>query len=433
MADAILVTPTGTEPPADSVRGLAPPWYTLVFLPYGTTTGFITITLSYILAHHGVSFPAIAGVVGLYLLPSSLCFMLGPILDICLTSKRWYLLSVAVGTACLLALGLAPLTPQSIPVLSALSLICGVAFTAAINAATAAMTLTTPVATRAKVSGWIQVGTYSGVGAGGGAGLWLVTNGVGQSGAAIILSILSVLCVAPVLWMRVPRRPAGLKVAHQTLDLGRALWQLVTTRAGILTVLVQTMPAGLGTSFHLMAGLAGEWKADAGLVALMMGGLSALVSIPGCIFGGYLCAKITSKAGYVAVSLVLAASGTLMALGPHTPIAFAVQILGNNFLLGIAVTTCQAVLYEFLDDRATATMASVLYSLNNLPVVVMTFLVGWAQARYGTTEMMLLEAAVGVFCVVGYAALAWHWRVGAAAPKAATSEPVIVSSAEGAL
>jgi predicted MFS family arabinose efflux permease len=256
------------------------------------------------------------------------------------------------------------------------------------------------------------VGSYSGIGAGGGAGLWLVTHGAGPSGSAIILCGLAVLCAAPALWLRVPPRQPGLKVTHQTLDLGKALWQLFTSRAGILTVLVQTMPAGLGTSFRLMAGLAGEWKADANLVALVMGALGALISIPGCIFGGYLCAKITGKAGYVAVSLVLAGTGTFMALGPHTPTAFAVQMLFNSFLLGIAVTTCSAVLYEFLDHRATATMASVLTSLNNLPVVVMTFFVGWAQARYGTTDMMLLEAAIGVVCVVGYAALAWHWRGG---------------------
>jgi MFS family permease len=197
----------------------------VVFLPYGATTGFITISLSYILAHHGVSFAAISGVIGLFLLPTTLGFLVGPILDICLTPQRWYVLGMAVGTACLLGLGLAPLTPQTTPALGALSLTCGIALTVVMNAATAAMTLTTPVAIRTKVSGWAQVGTYSGIGAGGGAGLWLVTHGAGASGAAIILSVLSVLCAAPVLWMRIPRRPAGLKVAHQTLDLGRALWQ----------------------------------------------------------------------------------------------------------------------------------------------------------------------------------------------------------------
>jgi MFS family permease len=397
MAEAISVAPSGATPPADPpVRGLASPWYTLLFLPYGMTQGFITITLSYVLSHHGVSFAAISGVIGLFLLPSSLGFIVGPILDICLTPQRWYLLSMAVGTACLLALGLAPLTPQTTPVLDLISLICGFALTAVISTATAAMTLTTPVAARAKVSGWTTVGMYSGIGAGGGAGLWLVSHGAGPAGAVIILSVLNVLCAAPILWMRLPRRPAGLKVAHQTLDLGRALWQLFTTHAGILTVLVETMPAGLGTSFRLMAGLAGQWKADANLVALVMGGLGALISVPGCIFGGYLCAKITSKAGYVTVALVVAALGTFMALGPHTPLAFALQLLFSSFLLASATTTCQAVLYEFLDHRATATMASVLSSLSNAPVVAMTFFVGWAQDRYGTTGMMLQEAAIGV-------------------------------------
>jgi MFS family permease len=428
MALGISATHSGLKSPGEfQVRGLAPPWYTLLFLPFGMTTGFITITLSYVLAHHNVDFAAISGVVGLFLLPSSLGFLIGPVLDICLSPLRWYLLSMALGTACLLGMGLSPLTQQTIPALGVLSLTCGVAFAAVQAAITAAMSLTTPVEIRAKVSGWSTVGSYSGIGAGGGAGLWLVTHGAGPSGSAIILCGLAVLCAAPALWLRVPPRQPGLKVTHQTLDLGKALWQLFTSRAGILTVLVQTMPAGLGTSFRLMAGLAGEWKADANLVALVMGALGALISIPGCIFGGYLCAKITSKAGYVAVSLVLAVAGTVMALGPHTPTAFAVQLLFGSFLLGIAVTTCQAVLYEFLDHRATATMASVLNSLSNVPVVIMTFLVGWAQARYGTTEMMLLEAAIGVACVVGYAALVWHWR-GGGRVALAPGEPGVVLS-----
>lgn len=429
MADAISVTPLGVALPADPtarsipvaspgvalpatpvVRGLSPAWYTLVFLPYGTTTGFFTITLGFTLAQHGISFKTISGVAGLFLLPNTLAFLVGPFLDIWLNPKRWYLISMVVGAVCLLTLGVAPESPQTTLLLNALALACGIAFTAVLSAGTAAMTLTTPMARRATVSGFAQVGTYSGIGAGGGAALWLASHGAGQAGAAIIMAALCVVCAAPVLWLRLPPRPDGQKLAHQTVDLGKALWELFTTRNGVLTVLVQTMPAGIGASFRLMAGLAGQWKADANLVALMMGALGALISIPGCIVGGYLCAKITGKAGYVAVSLVLAIAGTIMALGPRTPMAFAAQILFANFLLGICVTTCQAVVYEFLDHRATATMASVLNSLSNLPVVVMTFLVGWSQARFGTTNMMLQEAALGAVAVVGYAVLVRLWR-----------------------
>jgi MFS family permease len=429
MADAISIMPSSPASPADAkthtisvtppgapvqatpvVRGLSPPWYTVVFLPYGTTTGFFTITLGYTLANHGISFKTIAGVAGLFLLPNTLAFVVGPFLDIWLNPKKWYLLSMVVGAVCLLALGLAPETPQTTSLLNALALACGIAFTAVLSAGTASMTLTTPMARRATVSGFAQVGTYSGIGAGGGAALWLATHGAGQAGAAIIMSGLCIVCAAPVLWLRLPARPDGQKLADQTLDLGKALWELFTTRNGVLTVLVQTMPAGIGASFRMMAGLATQWKADANLVALTIGGLGALISIPGCIVGGYLCAKITGKAGYVAVSLVLAIAGTVMALGPRTPFAFAAQVLFANFLLGICVTTCQAVVYEFLDHRATATMASVLNSLSNLPVVAMTFLVGWSQARFGTTNMMLQEAVLGAVAVVGYAILVRLWR-----------------------
>ena len=52
-------------------RGLAAPWFGLMTLPNGISQGFVTVTLGYILTLQGLSVAAVAGMIGLYVLPSA--------------------------------------------------------------------------------------------------------------------------------------------------------------------------------------------------------------------------------------------------------------------------------------------------------------------------------------------------------------------------
>ena len=80
-----------------------------------------------------------------------------------------------------------------------------------------------------------------------------------------------------------------------------------------------------------------------------------------------------------------------------------------------------AVCYEQLGARAAATVAAVLASLSNLPVVIMVAVVGSAQAKHGSSGMLLIEAACGVGSMFAYVVLAWLWKPkAAAAPEAAS-------------
>jgi MFS transporter, PAT family, beta-lactamase induction signal transducer AmpG len=395
--------------PAPLVRGLAAPWYLLLFMPTGLATGFINVALSYQLAERGVSVAVIAGVVSLYLLPASLRFLIGPIMDVGLSSARWYLVCLGVGAACLGALGFTSLTAQNMPTLSVLALLSGIAFMGAVASGTAAMVLTTPVEGRGEVAGWTQAGNYGGIGAGGGVGLWLATHGAGQAGAALGLAFVCLLCGAPMLWLR-PPRPTAIRISHQTAEFGRALWALITTRTGILTLLVVTMPTGLGAAISLMSTVAADWRASADLVALVMGGLSALISVAGCIIGGYVCKLIPSRTAYVLACLACAAIEVVLALAPHAPTAFTLLILLDAFVIGAAASAVMAVLYESLDSRATAAMSSVLLSLCSLPLVVMTTLVGWVQTQHGSSAMLLVEAAISTASIATYALLLRLWR-----------------------
>jgi MFS family permease len=185
---------------------------------------------------------------------------------------------------------------------------------------------------------------------------------------------------------------------------------LLRTRQGVLAALVVTIPAALGAAANLFAAVAGDWRASADLVAGVTGVLSGLATVPGCMLGGYLCDRFPRRIVYVWSAAACAAGEAAMAWAPHTPAWFAFMVLANAALLGVGFAAVAAVIYECLGPRAAATVAALLGSLCNVPVVAMTALVGWVQTRHGSSAMLLTEAGVGAVSVAAYAALAWAWR-----------------------
>src|SRR5437870_4322534 len=79
----------------------------------------------------------------------------------------------------------------------------------------------------------------------------------------------------------------------------------------------------LGAASNLFGAIAGDWRASADLVAVVTGMLGGLASVPGCIFGGYLCDRFPRRTFYIFAALANAGGEVLMALAPHTPFWFA--------------------------------------------------------------------------------------------------------------
>ena len=396
--------------PDRKVRGLTAPLFIFLYLPSGLTQGFVTVTLSYILANRDVSVAAIAGLVSLNLLPWTWKFLVGPVLDMTLSSVRWFMICIGVTAAIFVALAFAPLDAAGMPLLSVLSLALGAAGSASGSSATAAMALTTPNEHRGSVAAWQQAGALGGVGLGGGVGIWLPVHAGGPRVAALTLAAVCLLCALPMLRMHVPAREPGIALRTQARNIGRSVWILLSTRRGILVSLIVVQPSCLGAASNLFGAIAGDWRASADLVAVVTGMLGGLASVPGCIFGGYLCDRFPRRTFYIFAALANAGGEVLMALAPHTPFWFAAMALANQFLLGVGFSALSAVIFESLRASGAATISSVLSSLGNLPVVVMTMVVGWVQTRQGSTAMLLTEASVAVIAITAYAVLAYVWR-----------------------
>jgi MFS family permease len=393
----------------DTPRPIAPPLYLFTSALAGSTQGFVTVTLGFVLAGHGFGGAAIATLIGFRLLPETWRVLFGPVLDLSLNPRLWFMLSAVASAICASLFGLLPLEPGHIALFSMLALAMGVFSNLCIVAQTAAIAITTPPEIRGRIAGWASAGNLAGVGVGGGIGLWLASH-VGMTASALMIAGWCVLCAWPMLVIRTPRRGAALPLRSVARDLGHEVVRLASSRLGFLTILAVTLPMGLGAFFGLLSSVSSDWHASADLTASTTGVLAGLVSVPGCLIGGYLCDRHPPQIMLAGSAAICALGEAAMALGPRTPDAFVAFTLLNNLLIGVAYATVSAVVYVALNERAGGTIGALLGSLCNVPLVAMTFMLGAVGAHHGSTGMMAVEALLGVMSALIYGVMAWLWR-----------------------
>jgi len=391
---------------------LAPPFFAVVFLPCGIRVGFIAVTLSYILARHGVSVAAIAGISALGLLPSTWQFFFGPVVDMSLTPKRWYLAMVGVLSLCVAAFAFVPLTAASVPLLDVLGFTAGLAATLVWCAGQAVMANTTPIEQRGAAAGWTQASHMGGASLGGGLGLWLASHAGGPRVAIVALALICLACAVPVLLTHVAHAPSADRLAHRMRGVGAEIWAFARTRKGVLTIIVLLIPADMGAALALLPAVARNWGAGADLVALTGGALAGFAVMPGCILGGYLCTRFAPRSVYLVGSLIFGLGEAAMAFAPHTPLSFGLFVLLNSFLAGAANGPYSAVIFDCLGPRAAASLGSILSSLGQAPLLVVTLVVGAVETAHGADAMLYAEAGLAVVSVAGFVVLATLWRPG---------------------
>jgi PAT family beta-lactamase induction signal transducer AmpG len=377
---------------------LAPPVFAIVYLPCGLFAGFRLVTLSYLLAAHGVSVAKIAEVGALALLPTTWQFLFGPIIDVSLDPRRWHLIAVLTVALSLVLFAFTPLTPAALPAIAALSFAGGLASTLTWAAAGAVMAHTTPERARGAAAGWAHLG--------------------GSVVACLSLAALSALSSAPVLATRLRKADAE-GVVTRAGAVVAALWRFVLTRRGVITLFVLLLPLDLGAATNMLPAVAWRWRASADVVALVSGALGGCAFIPGCVLGGYLSTRFPLRPLYMALSVAFAAGEAAMTLAPHTPAAFAAFVLLNNLLLGAANGAYTAVIFDCLGAQAAATLGSILFSLGQVPLLTMTLAVGGAETRWGPDAMLDLEAGAAVVALAAYAVLAAAWPARQATPTLA--------------
>ncbi len=388
-------------------RSPHPVVFLVLILPFGVMAGYLTVTIVYLLTQAGVPVEEAAALVAMSYIPHTWKFAWAPLADTTLSRKTWYLLAAGVSALGIYATGAIPAAGDWLPLLTVVVLISNVAVTFLAMAVESLMAYGSPDETKGRAAGWFQAGNLGGLGLGGGAGLWMAQHLPAPWMAGAVLAAASFACCAAALFVaEPPRAPRAAKYYQALADVAKDLWRVARSRRGFLGLLICFLPIGTGAASNLWSALAGDWHASAETVALVTGVLSGIVSAAGCLAGGYACDRMDRKAAYALYGVLMAACAVAMALAPRSEPMYVAFTLLYSFMNGLTYASFSAVALEAIGLGAAATKYNLFASLSNIPIAYMTWVDGWAAARWGAGGMLYLEALVGVLALLAFVAVA---------------------------
>jgi len=376
--------------------------YMFLVLPFGISSGFVTVTLGYLFSKAGISVETIAGLAAATILPGVLKFLWAPLVDAFMTLKKWYILSCIVTAAGLLCMGILPIKESSIVALIIIIYVTNIASSFLGTATSGLAAHDIPEEMKGRLSGYYNAGNLGGSGIGGGIGLWLAENLSYNWMPAAILSGLSVLCCFGLLFVNeYPSTLRHAKVTQTISNLVKDIWITLKARMGILAMILCFLPLGTGAASGVWAAIAGGWNAGAHTVEFVTGVISGLITAVGCLLGGWICDRNDRKMSYVVFGLMLALCAVGMAYSPHTEWMYIIWTTLYAFVTGLCYAGFSAFVFEAIGKGAAGTKYTVFASLANAPIYVMTIIDGWAYTHYskigkGPEGMLDIEAACGI-------------------------------------
>ncbi|HEY2885436.1 MAG TPA: MFS transporter [Rhizomicrobium sp.] len=381
--------------------------FLLLCIPFGATSGYVNVTLAYLLSHAGVSVGAVAGLVAINLVPQTWKALWAPIVDTTLTSKRWYFSAAIVTALTLAAIGFFPASPSTLSTITALVFVNSVAVSFLAMAAENLMAHATQLDQKGRAGGWYQAGNLGGGGVGGGAALWIAQHSsiVWLPGAAMAALFLA--CCVALLFVAEPEQSHRKLHYLETLrDVAFDVWQTAKSRAGFLALLICFLPIGCGAASNLWAAVAGDWHSSGDTVALVNGVLGGVISAVASVIGGYLCDRMDRKFAYALFGVFLAAVALAMAAAARTETMFIVFTLSYAFVQGLNYASFSAVVLEAIGRGAAATKYNIYASLSNMPIAYMTIVDGWGYGRWHANGLLAADALTGLIAVGFFALVA---------------------------
>jgi PAT family beta-lactamase induction signal transducer AmpG len=391
---------------ATGERSTHPAVFLLLNVPFGALSGYIAVTIAYLLGQEGVSAEAIATLVAVSVVPNTWKFAWAPLADTTLSRKAWYTLGTLATAIGCVAMGAVPATAAGLPLLTTIVFVVSVANTFTSIAAGGLIAYATEEAAKGRAGGWYQAGNLGGYGIGGGLALWLAQS-LPPWMAGAFIGATSALCCFALFYIgegAAVRHGAGLW--RNLVEVGSDLWAVARTRRGLLGLLICFLPIGTGAASNLWAAVADDWHAGANAVALANGVFGGIVSAIGCVLGGYLSDRIDRKVSYAVYGALQALCAVAMALAPRSELMYIVFTLVYALITGLTYAGFSAVVLEAIGRGAAATKYNVFASLSNVPIAYMTVADGWARTQWNEAAMLYTEAAVGVAALLLFGAVA---------------------------
>ena len=389
-----------------------------LFAPFGISAGYVSVTLAFLLGRAGVGTLAITTIIAATVWVQTWKILWAPVIDTVGNPKLWYGLGATGVGATILAMSLLPATAQGIPALTVLAVLSSAASTLTSMSSEIFLAQCVPPGMRGRASGWSQAGNLGGVGVGGGIGLVLAQHVALAWVSGAMLAVICFACWGCMRFVpRVQRARASSSYATQLMDVARDVRDVARSRVGYLALIVMALPIASGAA--PWPAIAGEWRADADLVAIVNGVVGGLASAAGALVGGYLCDRISPIRAYGVFGLIAGLVAVAMAWSARSPTAFVVFVLGYNVATGCGFAAYSAIVLQAIGRRSAATNFNLMASLSNVPIALMTSFDGWSHDHFGTDAMLYGEFALPAATIALFAGFVIATRKGPAERRGA--------------
>ena len=204
-----------------------------LFAPFGISSGYVSVTLAFLLGRSGLSTLEITTIIAATLWVQTWKMLWAPVVDTVGNPKLWYGLGAAIVGASILAMSVLPANASSVPAITVLAAISSAASTLVSMSSEIFLAQCVPARIQGRASGWAQAGNASGAGVGGGLGLLLAEHvpQVWVSGA--VLGAICIACWACLLWVPAARRTRSApSYLHQLKGVALDVWEVARSRAG---------------------------------------------------------------------------------------------------------------------------------------------------------------------------------------------------------
>jgi hypothetical protein len=401
---------------AESRRRFTPPFvFSFLVIPTGISSGFVSITLPFILTQAGFSVAAAGYVVALGAAANFLRFTWGPVADFTLTPRVWYLFGLVTTVGTLLLVGWIPLHPAHTALVGTIIFISQVAATLVMLPLGGLMAHTVREEQKGRASGWYQAGNLGGNGIGGGLGIWLTAH-YSREIAVLGISILMLVSGLALFFVADVRLMAEETLRQRIRFLAKDVRAIFCSPIPLLIAFLVCTPIGAGGMSHQWGSVWPDWHTTPNSVALVVGVLSSFIAVVGCVLGGWIADRFGLWWAYFGSGIGIALVAIIMAIVPRTPEAFLTGVVAYSFMQGLSYAAFSALVLFAIGGGAASTKYALLCSLGNLPVAYMTALDGWAHDQHGTSWMLHFDAFSGaVFIVI--AAFILHRIKGTGAPQ----------------
>lgn len=420
----------------------------LLVVPSGLCNALSLVALPYFLAQRGVKMQEVGLSVAVSMLPHAWRFLLGPLADLWLRRRTWYLLAVtmaAVSAVGLYSLLDRPSPPLSLINLLLLSLSLGVAMADTAVASLAASSVASHDQTRAASA--YTLGQLAWQGILGSLVLllrepptWLAARvgwlPLSHTGVGVVAGCGMLLAALTVLWVRESpqqvRRPRfgasrGSAAADDAQAVYQPLWrelvQFVRSRPGMLGLLACILPLGTSAIDCLEGALAGDYRATASHVAFVGGIGGTLAGVIGALAGSLAVTRLGRFSAYVAASASMGVTALALAILPASPSMYVVGMLFYGALASACAAAFNAYAFELIAScRAPSSVCGLLYGAVNIPLSYMLVFDGWAHTRAGRGGLFVAD---GLACLLAVAGL-----VAVSRARLRATEPVLSPATE---